>query len=244
MPGSSQSISGINIIINTIVAECLRQFADELEGTDDIAHDAMKLSIKVFKKHKRIIFNGNGYSDEWVKEAEKRGLPNLKTTPDAIPYFAEAKSVTLFERHGVFTKEETVTRAEILLEDYYKALNIEVRTMLQMANQEILPACLEYSRFLVDSITAKQNIGIKVPKEKALATKISKLTESLIANIAALQAVSDKVPAGDALKLARYYRDKAIPAMAKLRAVADELETLVSEEYWPFPTYTDLLYRV
>ena len=244
MPGSSQSISGINIIINTIVAECLRQFADELEGTDDIAHDAMKLSIKVFKKHKRIIFNGNGYSDEWVKEAEKRGLPNLKTTPDAIPYFAEAKSVTLFERHGVFTKEETVTRAEILLEDYYKALNIEVRTMLQMANQEILPACLEYSQFLVNGITAKQNLGIKVPKEKALATKISKLTESLIANIAALQTVSDKVPAGDALKLARYYRDKAIPAMAKLRAVADELETLVSEEYWPFPTYTDLLYRV
>ena len=244
MPGSSQSISGINIIINTIVAECLRQFADELEGTDDIAHDAMKLSIKVFKKHKKIIFNGNGYSDEWVKEAEKRGLPNLKTTPDAIPYFAEAKSVTLFERHGVFTKEETVTRAEILLEDYYKALNIEVRTMLQMANQEILPACLDYSKFLVDSIAAKQSIGIKVPKEKALATKISKLTESLIANIAALQTVSDKVPAGDALKLARYYRDKAIPAMAKLRAVADELETLVSEEYWPVPTYTDLLYRV
>ncbi len=244
MPGSSQSISGINIIINTIVAESLSQFADELDGTQDIAHDAMNLAIKVFKKHKRIIFNGNGYSDEWIKEAERRGLPNLKTTPDAIPYFAEPKSVKLFEKHGVFTKEETVTRTEILLEDYYKALNIEVLTMLQMANQEILPACLEYAKFLVDSISSKEAIGIKVPKEKALATRISKLTESLIANIAALQKVSDSVPAGDALKLARYYRDKAIPAMAKLRATADELETLVSEEYWPFPTYTDLLYRV
>lgn len=244
MPGSSQSVSGINIVINTIIAECLKQFADELDGSKDIAHDAMNLSIKVFKKHKKIIFNGNGYSDEWVKEAEKRGLPNLKTTPDALPHFASAKSVKLFERHGVFTKEETVTRAEILLEDYYKALNIEVLTMLQMANQEILPACLDYSKFLVDSIAAKEAIGIKVPKEKALATKISKLTEALISNISSLQAVSDKVPAGDALKLAKYFRDKAIPVMAKLRATADELETLVSEEYWPFPTYTDLLYRI
>ena len=245
MPGSSQSVSGINIIINTIVAEALSQFYDELEKEEDIRHAAMDVAVRAFKKHNRVIFNGNGYSDEWVKEAEKRGLLNLKTTPEALPCFASKKSVSLFEKHGVFTKVETVTRTEILLEDYYKALNIEVLTMLQMAKQEILPACLEYANFIVSDIASKEAIGIKVPKEKALATKISKLTETLIANINTLEGISDKAPTTDnALRLATYYKDKAIPAMDKLRQTADTLETLVAEEYWPFPTYTDLLYRV
>ena len=245
MPGSSQSVSGINIIINTIVAEALSQFYDELEKEEDIRHAAMDVAVRAFKKHNRVIFNGNGYSDEWVKEAEKRGLLNLKTTPEALPCFASKKSVSLFEKHGVFTKVETVTRTEILLEDYYKALNIEVLTMLQMAKQEILPACLEYANFIVSDIASKEAIGIKIPKEKALATKISKLTETLIANINTLEGISDKAPTTDnALRLATYYKDKAIPAMDKLRQTADTLETLVAEEYWPFPTYTDLLYRV
>ncbi len=245
MPGSSQSVSGINIIINTIVAEALSQFYDELEKEEDIRHAAMDVAVRAFKKHNRVIFNGNGYSEEWVKEAESRGLLNLKTTPEALPCFASKKSVSLFEKHGVFTKVETVTRTEILLEDYYKAINIEVLTMLQMAKQEILPACLEYASFIVSDISSKEGIGIKVPKEKALATKLSKLTESLIASIDALQTVSDKAPATDnALRLATYYKDKAIPAMDKLRSVSDELETLVAKDYWPFPTYTDLLYRV
>lgn len=244
MPGSSQTVSSTNIVINTIVAEALSQFAEELKDSQDIKHDAMDVAIKAFKKHRRIIFNGNGYSDDWVKEAEKRGLPNLKTTPDALPYFAEAKSVKLFEKHGVFTKVETVTRTEILLEDYYKALNIEVLTMLEMAKQQILPACLDYTKFLVEGISAKESIGIKVPKEKAFAKKISKLTETLIADIDALNTVANQVPAGDALKLARYFKDKAIPPMNKLRATADELEKMISEDYWPFPTYTDLLYRI
>ncbi len=245
MPGSSQSVSGINIVINTIVAEALSQFYDELEKEEDIKHAAIAVAIRAFKKHKRIIFNGNGYSDEWVKEAEKRGLPNLKTTPEALPHFAAPKSVDLFEKHGVFTQVETVTRTEIMLEDYYKALNIEVLTMLQMAKQEILPASLEYANFLVGDIAAKEAVGIKVPKEKSVATKISKLTEALIAGISALEEVSEKTPDTDnAGKIATYYKDKALPAMDKLRATADELETLVAKDYWPFPTYTDLLYKI
>ncbi|MCD8391431.1 MAG: glutamine synthetase III [Firmicutes bacterium] len=244
MPGSSQSISGINIVINTIVADALSQFADELEGSTNIHHDAMDVAIRAFKKHKKVIFNGNGYSDDWVAEAEKRGLPNLKTTPDALPYFASEKSLNLFEKHGVFTKVETQTRTEIMLEDYYKALNIEVLTMIDMAKQQILPACLKYSKFLVEGVTEKEALGISVPNEKASVQKVSALTEALIDNIAALEDVNAKVPEGDGEVIAKYYKDAALPAMADLRATADKLETVVAKDYWPFPTYVDLLYRI
>ncbi len=245
MPGAAQSISGINIVINTIVAEALSQFADQLEGVEDVTSKAMEIVIDTLKKHKRIIFNGNGYSDEWVEEAARRGLPNLKTTVDALPYFVSEKSLSLFEKHGVFTRVETETRTDIMLEDYSKAINIEMLTALEMAKQEILPACLEYTKFMVDDVAKKESIGISVPNEKDQAKKLSELTESLIQKISALDAVAEAVPSGlSAVDTATYYKDNALPAMGDLRTVADTLETIVSKEYWPFPTYTDLLYNI
>ena len=245
MPGAAQSISGINIVINTIVAEALSQFADQLEGVEDVTSKAMEIVIDTLKKHKRIIFNGNGYSDEWVEEAARRGLPNLKTTVDALPYFVSEKSLSLFEKHGVFTRVETETRTDIMLEDYSKAINIEMLTALEMAKQEILPACLEYTKFMVDDVAKKESIGISVPNEKDQAKKLSELTESLIQKISALDAVAEAVPSDlSAIDTATYYKDNALPAMGDLRTVADTLETIVSKEYWPFPTYTDLLYNI
>jgi len=243
MPGSSQSVSGVNIMINTIVAESLSQFADLLEGADDVEAKAMEIVIDTIKAHKRIIFDGNGYSDEWVEEAQRRGLPNLKTAADAVPYYATEKSVNLFAKHGVFTQKETVTRAEILLEDYVKVNHIEMLTMLEMAKQEILPSCIEYTNFIVDGIAKKASIGIDVPNEKASATKLSQLTEEMIVAIEALEELSTQIPS-DIPTASQFYKENVIPAMNRLRKVADELELIVAKDYWPFPTYSDLLYRV
>ena len=245
MPGSSQSIAGINIVINTIVAESLSQIADELEKADDPMTAAKEIAIDIFKKHDRIIFNGNGYSDEWIEEAARRGLPNLKTTVDALPYFKSEKSLKLFEKHGVFTRVETETRTDIMLEDYSKALHIEMLTMLQMAKQEILPACVKYTNSIVKGIKDKESIGISAPNEKAKAQMLTSYTEDLIAKIDNLEKISNNVPESeDVLEVATYYKDEVIAAMTELRAAADLLETVVAKEYWPFPTYTDLLYSI
>ncbi len=243
MPGSSQSVSGVNIVINTIVAESLSQFADVLEGAEDVNAKAMEIAVDAFKKHKRIIFDGNGYSDEWVREAQRRGLPNLKTTAEAVPYFAEEKSIKVFEKHGVLSRKETLTRTEILLENYVKTNHIEMLTMLEMAKKEILPACLAYANDMADGIATKESIGIDVPNEKARAQKISKLTEEMIVSIDSLEEISKSVPS-DIPEASHYYKDTVLPAMAKLREASDSLEMLVAKDYWPFPTYTDLLYYV
>ena len=243
MPGSSQSVSGVNIVINTIVAESLSQFADVLEGAEDVNAKAMEIAVDAFKKHKRIIFDGNGYSDEWVREAQKRGLPNLKTTAEAVPYFAEEKSIKVFEKHGVLSRKETLTRTEILLENYVKTNHIEMLTMLEMAKKEILPACLAYANDMADGIATKESIGIDVPNEKARAQKISKLTEEMIVGIDSLEEISKSVPS-DIPEASHYYKDTVLPAMTKLRETSDSLEMLVAKDYWPFPTYTDLLYYV
>ena len=242
-PGSRQSIGGINIVINTIVAETLSEFADQLEGTTNIHKDALDLAIKIFKDHERIIFNGNGYSDEWVAEAEKRGLYNLKTTPDAMPYFSTQKSVDLFTKQGVFTEVEVKTRGEIMMEDYNNTLHFEMLTMLEMAKQEILPACLKYTKFVTDDLSSKKALGIDAPKELETAKNLTALTEELMTRIDTLDAAT-AVPEVDAYELGMYYKDTVIPAMDALRETADTLETIVSKEYWPFPTYTDLLYLV
>ena len=248
MPGSSQSISGINIVINTIVAEALSRFAERLEGckTPLEVHDkALEIAIDTFKKHDRIIFNGNGYSDEWVKEAERRGLPNLKTTPDAMPHFKSQKAIDLFAKHGVFTEVETTTRCEIMMDDYDKTLHIEMLTMLEMAKQEILPAALKYTKFVTDDLASKSALGLKAPKELEKADKLTSLTESLMNKIDTLDEAAAGVPdTDDVFEVANYYRDVVIGKMTELREVADKLETVVAKEYWPFPTYTDLLYRV
>ncbi len=245
MPGSAQSIAGINIVINTIVANSLSEFADILEASEDPDRTIMELIKDTIAKHDRIIFNGNNYSEEWVEEANRRGLPNLKSTVDALPVFVSDKVIRLFEKHGVFTETESRSRYEIFVEDYCKALHIEMLTMLEMAKQEILPACLEYVTDIVTGIESKEALGFQIPNEKATAQKLSSYTEALIAKIDALQVLADSTPeSGDVLDTAIFYKDHVVGAMDGLREVADTLETLVGKDYWPFPTYTDLLYNI
>ena len=245
MPGSSQSIAGINIVINTIVAESLSQFADRLEKAADPDAEIMEIVTDTIKKHDRIIFNGNNYSDEWVEEAERRGLPNLKTTVDALPVFVSDKVIKLFEKHGVFTEIESRSRCEILLEDYAKAIHIEALTALEMAKQEILPACLAYQTDLAKSLKDKKELGVASPNELKLFSTINEKTEELIGAIESMQSAVDAAPEGvEELEIAAYCKDKILPAMAAVRKPADELELLVGKKYWPFPTYTDLLYSV
>ena len=243
-PGSRQSIAGINIVINTIVAETLTEIADELEGSKNFENDAFELATKIFAEHDRIIFNGNGYSDEWVKEAERRGLDNLKTTPDALPRFVSQKSIDVFTKQEVFTEVEVKTRGEIMMEEYDNTLHFEMLTMLEMAKQEILPACLKYTKFVTDDLASKKALGLDAPNETERARTLTSLTEELIARIDALDSAAANVSGSDAYAVGIYYKDTVIPAMDALRETADTLETMVSKEYWPFPTYTDLLYYV
>ncbi len=245
MPGSSQSVANINIIINTIVADALADFADALENADDAMAKVDELIKETIINHDRIIFNGNSYSDQWYDEAKKRGLPILQTTPDALPALVSDKVKSLFARHGVFTNIELEARYEILLENYAKTLNIEALTTLEMAKQEILPSCLAYTDSVVSSVALKDSIGIKSQGLRTLAERLSELCECLIGKIDALDAVMQALPEGEnALETAIYYKDEVLPAMEALREDADELERIVSKEYWAFPTYTDLLYKV
>lgn len=246
MLGSSFSIACTNIMINTAVAEELRQFADELEDAADF-NDALNALIKrVIKDHKRIIFNGNGYDDSWVKEAEKRGLMNLKSTPDAMPHYTDAKNIELFKRHDIYTEAELNSREEILLEEYYKTINIEALTMADMARKQIIPAVISYTKELADAAMAKKALGIQADLvEVSIIEKLSALNASLAAKLdkleQALKAASSKEGAQD---LANYYHDVVFAAMNELREPADELEMLTAEKYWPFPTYGKLLYGV
>ncbi|MBQ8301461.1 MAG: glutamine synthetase III [Clostridia bacterium] len=242
-PGSRQAIAGINIVINTIVAKTLTEIAELLEGSEDISKSALDLAIKIFEDHKRVLFNGNGYSDEWVKEAERRGLHNLRTTPDAMPHFVTQKSIDLFTKQGVFTEVEVVSRGEIMMEEYNKTRHIEMLTMLEMAKQEILPACLKYTKFVTDDLISKKSIGIEAPREMEKAKRLTSLTEELMTRIDALEAATD-IPELDAYGVGMYYKDTVLPAMDALRETADTLETIVAKDYWPIPTYTDLLYLV
>ncbi len=243
-PGSRQSIAGINIVLNTIVAETLTEFADKLEGCSNTHKAALDLAIQTFRDHERIIFNGNGYSDEWVLEAEKRGLPNLKTTPDALPYFVTQKSIDLFTKQEVFTELEVKTRGEIMMDDYNNTVHFEMLAMLEMAKQEILPACLKYTKFVTDDLASKKKVlEIDAPKELEKAQKLTSLTEDLMTKIDVLDNAT-AIPAIDPYAVGMYYKNTVIPAMNSLRQTADMLETIVAKEYWPFPTYTDLLYLV
>ena len=240
MSGSSQAIADVNTAINTAVAAVLSEVADKLDSGEDV----MDIVVDIIKKHDRIIFDGNGYSDEWLEEAKKRGLPNLKSTVDAVPELVSKKNVKAFSDMGVLTEVEAHSRCEILLEEYSKTINIEMLTALEMAKQEILPACIKYTNKLAEGIVTKESIGIKVPAEKKMASKLAQETENLLKKIEKLEKVKDKVPHDDALKTAKYYQNEALMVMAELREVADRLETMMAKDYWPMPTYTDLLYNV
>ena len=245
--GSSQSISGPNIILNTIVAEELKQFADELEGAEDFTEKLNELIKKTIKEHKRIIFNGDGYSDEWKAEAEKRGLLNLKTTVDALPTFLAPKNVELFTKHKIFTEKEMESRYEILLETYSKVINIEGLTMVDMAKKQILPAVNSYIGDL--AATAKKKLavteGLSCKMEKDLLEKLSVLEDSAYdkANkLAALLEEGGKI--SDGLAQATFYKDQILPAMEELRSDCDALEVDTAESSWPFPQYGDLLFHI
>ena len=246
MLGSTFSISEPNVILNTIVAESLSNFADELENASDFETAARKLIRDEYVSHKRIIFNGNGYSDEWVEEAEKRGLLNLKTTVDAIPHFKDEKNIKLFTKHKIFSEVEVVSRTDILLEEYAKTINIEAVTMLHIASKEIIPAVVEYSTNLCESVSLKKSISsaLACTCEEGLLADISAQESELYSAVTNLKAVLADVPEDDALTYANYYKETVIPAMNAVREPADKLELLVGREYWPFPTYGDLLFSV
>lgn len=245
--GSSQSISGPNIILNTIVAEELKQFADELEGAEDFTEKLNELIKKTIKEHKRIIFNGDGYSDEWKAEAEKRGLLNLKTTVDALPTFLAPKNVELFTKHKIFTEKEMESRYEILLETYSKVINIEGLTMVDMAKKQILPAVNSYIGDLASTAKKKLAVteGLSCKMEKDLLEKLSVLEDSAYdkANkLAALLEEGGKI--SDGLAQATFYKDQILPAMEELRSDCDALEVDTAESSWPFPQYGDLLFHI
>ena len=247
MLGSTLNIAGPNIVLNTIVAEELGQFADILEKTDDFALTLNTLIKETIRDHKRIIFNGNNYTDEWVKESEKRGLLNLKSTAEAMPYFRSDKNVELFTKHKIFTKEEVYSRCDIMLENYCKVLNIEALTMVDMARKDILPAVLSYIRDLTETAGAKKALSADLlcEPEQTMVAKLSSLAKSLYKKIDGLeQALLGTKNYSDPCESAEYYKSSVLTAMSELREVADELETVTAEKYWPLPTYGDLLFSV
>ena len=245
MVGGSLSISGPNVILNTIMADALSQFATVLEKAADIEVACKELIVKTIKEHKRIIFNGNNYAEEWVVEAEKRGLLNLKSTPDTLPCFIKENNIKLFEKHGVFSETEIHSRYEILLEGYCKTINIEALTMVEMVQKEIIPGTVKYISALADVAVSKAKISESVTSymEKDMITKLSALCDNLYKKVNQLQnAIMDTKDYEDSLELAKYYRNTVFADMNEVRAIADEIEPLVAKEYWPFPTYGEMLY--
>ncbi|MBE7020980.1 MAG: glutamine synthetase type III [Ruminococcaceae bacterium] len=247
MVGASESIACANYILNTIVAEELNQFANHLEKAEDFKKELNRLIKKTFKEHKRIIFNGNNYSDEWVLEAERRGLLNLRKTPDALKLFTDEKNIALFAKHNIFNQNEILSRQEIQYENYVKVINIEALTMSDMIRKDILPAAGVYEKDLINIIKGKKEISDKIPVTYELNTleRLSSLTDALFAKVEKL----DKLVI--ALKNTNGAEEKAffsstvlVPFMEETRKIADEIEVNVSAKYWPFPTYGELLYGV
>lgn len=247
MLGSSASIAGPNTILNTIVAESLKQFADQLETAEDVDYTVKKLIKRNVKKHARIIFNGNNYSDEWVEEAERRGLLNLKSTVDALAHFTDEKNVKLFTDHGIYTKAETFARLEINYENYSKTINIEALTLIDMIKRDVIPAVSAYSAELADAVLSKKAVSKDIPcdMEEQLITKLSTLAGELYEKNSKLEsALTETSAISDAAAQAKAYREVVFAAMEDVRATADALEQITSAEYWPYPTYAELLFNV
>ena len=245
MPGSRLSVAGPNTVINTIVAETFDEFADILEKADNFQDALDDLIKKTIKENSNIIFNGNGYADEWCAEAEKRGLLNLRTTPDAVPCFESPENIALFEKYGVYTETELHSRVEILLEEYCKTLSIEANTMIDMAKKDILPAVATYIKELARTAELAKMCDADVSFETDMVKRLSELSAKMYKNLGVLEDAAAKAKAiADIKAQADFYRDSVIPAMNELRAPADEIESLVGEKYWPYPTYGKLLFYV
>ncbi len=247
MLGSSASVAGPNTTLNTAVAEVLKNFADVLENSDDFENDLHKLIKSVIKNHKRIIFNGNGYDDAWVKEAEERGLLNLKTTPDALPYMLHEKNVALFTAHKVYSEAEIKAHYEIKNEKYCKYLNIEVLTMIDMAKKDILPCVSRNIHELADTLISKRTVSASIDTtyEETLVEKLSSLSTVAFNKVASLEELSKEVKSiEESDAKAMFYKNRIIPVMNELREAVDEMETLCSSEHWCYPSYGDLLFSV
>jgi glutamine synthetase len=249
--GSAQSISCTNMVLNTAVAEILGQFADVLETADDFKAVASALVKDTYTAHKRIIFNGNAYASEWPVEAQARGLSNYRSTPEALPHYLDAANVQLLRKHGVLSEVEVESRTEVLLENYAKVIIIEAQTMLQMAKVDILPAASAYSETLAETalkkrkLAGKADIVISTAYEESAVAKISAISASLYSNIDALEtALIEARGIEDAEVAAKYIGDTVVEKMNDLRVDADTLETIVAKDYWPYPTYSDLLFGV
>ena len=241
MLGSSQSIAEPNIALNTIMAEELSRFADRLEKAKDFDRELHDLVCEVFTKHQRILFDGNGYSEEWKEEALRRGLSNYPSTAECLPTYIQQKNIDLVVRHGIFTEAELRARYAINLEAYNKIVAIEARTMVDMALHQILPAAMAYTKDLCDGLTVKKNLGVSSNAESVLVRNLSTHTDALFDAIEILRHGLDAVPKNPEAA-AMYYHDTIIPGMNALRSEADLLETLTAKSYWPYPTYSDLLF--
>ena len=248
MVGSSDNIGCPNSLLNAIVAGELSDIADKMESVpaDKFDDELKSLLVSIIKEHKRIIFNGNGYSDEWVAEAEKRGLPNFRSTVDCVPHYADAKNVALLQKFGVLSEKEIKARMEVLLENYAKTINIEALTMIDMTKKKYIPTCIAYTKELCDAAAVKQSLDICSCVEKELAEKVSSLTkaayeatEKLETAVAAAAAKDDCV-----LSMAKSYREDVIPVMDDLRAAVDALEVITPSEKWPVPAYSDIIFNV
>ena len=245
MPGSAENLSDANTILNTAVAKELKGYADELEGAEDFTSAAIALIKRTIRDHRRVIFNGNGYTAEWEEEAARRGLPNKKNTPAALPALIDPKNIQLMEDFGVLTKIEMESRYEVEMEHYSKILNIEARTMLKIANKQLIPAATAYMGEVASAAAAKTAAveGISTKAETKVLTALSKYTDEMSDATDALQAATDKVSAmDDEAAKAHAFHDEVIPAMDALRAAADEAESIVDEDYWPLPCYSRMLF--
>lgn len=247
MLGSTCNIACPNTILNTIVANSLCEYADILEKSTNIDNTIFKIIKDTMKKHSRIIFNGNNYAEEWVIEAERRGLSNFKTAVDVLPHYVDDKNIKLFEKFNVYTKEELQSRCDILLEEYSKTLNIEALTMIDMAKKDIIPSVCAYSKSLTDTALNKKSLSsdIDCSLEISLVKKLSSLNACLDIKIEKLDtSLLESKNYSDPKENAEFYRDNIKVQMQELRTIADELETIVGKQFWPFPTYADLLFSI
>ncbi len=244
--GSAISIACPNIMLNTIAAEEFRQFADALEGAEDVAGAAVDLVRETVAQHKRIVFNGDGYAPEWVAEAERRGLLNLRTTVDALPHYMDEKNVALFATHHIYTRQEMQARYETCLEEYAKTIHIEALTMSQMVRRDVIPAVSGYVAALAEGVRAQRKAVDHLPcrAQSALVAKLSGLLDTAWDQVEALDRLTDGAGGADCLEIAAWFKDQVIPAMDALRATVDAMELDVDARVWPYPSYGDLMFRV
>ncbi len=243
MVGSSQSIAGPNAILNSAVASVLNEVADRLEGSENSLEEVKKIIIESYRDHRRVIFNGNGYSDEWLKEAEKRGLPNLSCTVDALPELIKDEPVAMLSSLGVFSRAELESRLEIYLEAYCKQINIEAAIMIEMAERQIFPAVSRYVHELIKSMSSQESLGMSVTAQKKRIMQLSTHLEQLLSSLDSLRTVLAKAQQIDDIpEQSRFFRYQVFPSMEELRVHGDILETLTEQERWPYPSYEQLLF--